>query len=249
MMPLRRDVPPRFYCQLPLAPNTTVELPPGPAHHAVRVLRLGSGTPITLFNGEGGEFRATVEYTGGRKVHARIGVRSEVERESPLRITLVQGLASVERMDYAVQKAVELGVNAIAPVETSRSVTRLSGPRGEKRCEHWRQIAIAACEQCGRNRVPEIRLPRAIGDWLSDASSALRLLLAPEATQTLAALEPPRGEIELLTGPEGGLSSDEVAAARRAGFRPVNLGPRILRTETAGVAALAAMSALWGDLR
>ena len=226
-----------------------IKLPAGPAHHAAHVLRLGNGAPITLFNGEGGEFPATLE-ARGRQVHARIGARSEIERESPLRVTLVQGLAGIERMDYAVQKAVELGVAAIAPVETSRSVTRLAGTRAQKRCEHWRQIAIAACEQCGRNRVPEIRLPRAFRDWLAEASSsALRLLLAPDATQSLAALEPPRGAVELLAGPEGGLSPDEIAAALRAGFRPVRLGPRILRAETAGVAALTAMGALWGDLR
>lgn len=241
---------PRFFCPLPLAANTTIELPPGPAHHAVRVLRLGSGAAITLFSGEGGEFPATLEHAGGRKVHARIGTRREIERESPLEVTLVQGMASVERMDYVVQKSVELGVTVIAPVETSRSVSRLDGPRAEKRCEHWRQIAIAACEQCGRNRVPEIRLPRGLDDWLAEASSAaLRLLLAPHAALSLSALEAPRGPVELLAGPEGGLSPDETAAAQRAGFRAVHLGPRTLRTETAGTAALAAMNALWGDWR
>ena len=244
----RSDVIPRFFCPLPLTANTTIELPPGPAHHAVRVLRLGSGAAITLFTGEGGEFSATLEHAGERTVHARIGARHEMERESPLEVTLVQGMASVERMDYLVQKSVELGVTAIAPVETSRSVVRLAGPRAEKRCEHWRQIAITACEQCGRNRVPVIRLPRGLDDWLAEASAvALRLLLAPDATQSLATLEAPRGPVELLVGPEGGLSPDETAAAQRAGFRTVHLGPRTLRTETAGPAALAAMNAFWGD--
>ena len=226
-----------------------IKLPAGPAHHAAHVLRLGSGAPITLFNGEGGEFPATLE-AGGRHVHARLGTRNEIERESPLHVTLVQGLAGVERMDYAVQKAVELGVAAIVPVETSRSVTRLAGTRAQKRCEHWRQIAIATCEQCGRNRVPEIRLPRAFREWLAEpSSSVLRVLLSPDATQSLAALEAPRGPVELLAGPEGGLAPEETAAALGAGFCGVRLGPRTLRTETAGVAALAAMNALWGDWR
>ncbi|HXX86727.1 MAG TPA: 16S rRNA (uracil(1498)-N(3))-methyltransferase [Casimicrobiaceae bacterium] len=239
---------PRFYCAMPLAKDTTIQLPEGPARHAVSVLRLRSGSAITLFNGEGGEFSATIEDVARRNIRARIESHHDVERESPLHVTLVQGLASVERMDHVVQKAVELGVTAIAPVETSRSVMRISGPRAERRREHWRQIAIAACEQCGRNRVPEIRLPGAFGDWLAEASpAARRLLLAPDATQSLSALEAPRGAIELLAGPEGGLSAGEAAAARRAGFRAVRLGPRVLRTETAGVAALAAINALWGD--
>lgn len=245
-----RDVIPRFFCPIALAENATIELPPSVAHHAARVLRLQTGDRITLFNGEGGEFAATLEYDRASRILARVGGRDSVERESPLAVTLVQGLASAERMDYAVQKAVELGVAAIAPVETSRSVSRLAGTRAEKRCDHWRQIAIGACEQCGRNRVPAIHVPRDIHDWLSRPSSAaLRLLLATDAAQSLALLDRPAGAVELLAGPEGGLSPEENAAARSAGFREVHLGPRTLRTETAGLAALAAMNALWGDLR
>jgi len=241
---------PRFYCPIPLTSETTIELPPGPAHHAARVLRLREGAAITLFNGEGGEFSATLNHAGATRVRARIGAWDAVERESPLVVTLVQGLASTERMDYAIQKAVELGVGAIAPVETSRSAARLDGQRAEKRRAHWRQIAIGACEQCGRNRVPDIRLPCAFDDWLAGASpAALRLMFNAEATQTLTAIEAPRGAIELLVGPEGGFSPEEGAAALRAGFRAVRLGPRILRTETAGPAALAALNSLWGDWR
>ena len=241
---------PRFYCPLPLEPNTVIELPPAPAHHALRVLRLGTGAAITLFNGEGGEFSATLEHNGSRKVHARIGAPRAVERESPLAVTLAQGLASVERMDYAIQKAVELGVAAIVPVATARSVTRLDAERAEKRRAHWQQIAIGACEQCGRNRVPEVQLPYGIDAWLRQPSTAtLRLLLLPDAEESLTAFESPRGAVDLLVGPEGGLSADETTAAMHAGFRAVRLGPRTLRTETAGLVALTAMNALWGDLR
>ena len=240
---------PRFYCSIPLAPGATIELPAGPAHHAARVLRLKAGAAVTLFNGDGGEFLARLERVDGRGVGARIGAWNRVERESPLAVTLVQGLASAELMDFVVQKAVELGTAVITPVATARSVARLGGPRAERRCDHWRQVAIAACEQCGRNRVPVICVPRDFGDWLAEPSAAkLRLLLAPDATQSLADFEP-RDSIEILAGAEGGLVPDETAAALRAGFRTVRLGPRTLRTETAGLAALAAINALWGDWR
>jgi 16S rRNA (uracil1498-N3)-methyltransferase len=240
----------RFYCPGPLASGATVDLPAGAAHHAARVLRLGTGAPITLFNGNGGEFAAVLERADARVVRARVGEWRGVERESPLAVTLVQGLASVERMDYAVQKAVELGVAAIAPVETARSTARLVGTRAEKRREHWRQIAIGACEQCGRNRLPEIRMPCDFRDWLqSEPPSGVRLLLAADATRPLAALGAPRNSVEMLVGPEGGLTAEETNAALQAGLAAVHLGPRTLRTETAGLAAMAAMNALWGDGR
>jgi 16S rRNA (uracil1498-N3)-methyltransferase len=241
-------VTPRFYCPLPLAPGAIIDLPSGAAHHAARVLRLQAGTAVTLFNGDGGEFAARLERVDARGASARIDAWSGVERESPLAVTLIQGLASAERMDYAVQKVVELGVAAIVPVVTQRSVTRLDAPRAEKRVQHWQQVAIAACEQCGRNRVPLIHPLRDFGDWLAGPSpAALRLLLAGDALQSLADLMRPRGAIEILAGPEGGLAPDETGAAWRAGFRPVRLGPRTLRAETAGLAAMAALNALWGD--
>lgn len=239
---------PRFYCPLPLAPRAIIDLPSGAAHHAARVLRLQSGAAVTLFNGEGGEFAARLERIDAHGASARIDAWHGVERESALAVTLIQGLASAERMDYAVQKAVELGIAAIAPVATARSVTRLDAQRAEKRVLHWQQIAIAACEQCGRNRVPLIHPLREFADWLAVPSpAALRLLLAGDALQSLADLTRPRGAIELLAGPEGGLAPGETAAAWRAGFRPVRLGPRTLRAETAGLAAMAALNALWGD--
>ncbi len=240
----------RLFCPLPLASGARIDLPEGAAHHAARVLRLKRGDELTLFNGEGGEYVARVERIDARTVGVSVGEWRNIERESPLEVTLVQGLATGERMDYAIQKAVELGVAAVQPVTAVRSVTRLDASRAEKRILHWRQIAISACEQCGRNRIPELLPLCDLDDWLSVTSSAsLRLLLAPEAAQALVAMSRPAGSIEFLVGPEGGLAPDETAAALRAGFTSVRLGPRILRTETAALAALGAMNTLWGDWR
>ena len=240
----------RLFCPLPLAAGAQIELPEGAAHHAARVLRLKRGDELTLFNGEGGEFAARIERIDARNVGVSVGEWRDIERESPLAVTLVQGLATGERMDYAIQKAVELGVAAVQPVTAVRSVTRLDAARAEKRILHWRQIAISACEQCGRNRIPELLPLWDLDDWLAVPSRAsLRLLLAPEAMQALVAMSRPTGSIEFLVGPEGGLAADETAAAVRAGFTLVRLGPRILRTETAALAALGAMNTLWGDWR
>jgi 16S rRNA (uracil1498-N3)-methyltransferase len=240
----------RLYCAMTLAAGARVELPEAAAHHAARVLRLAVGDEVTLFNGEGGEFTAHLERIDTRAVVARVGTWREVERESPVAVTLVQGLACADRMDYAIQKAVELGVAAVQPVATLRSVSRPDAPRAQKRVAHWQEIAIAACEQCGRNRVPEVRPLRELGAWLSEPSrSPLRLLLLPDAHTSLASLPPPSGAIECLVGPEGGLDAHEAAAALRAGFVAVHAGPRVLRTETAGASVLAALNALWGDWR
>jgi len=243
-------VTPRFFCPPPLATGAEIALPTGAAHHAARVLRLAAGAAVTLFDGEGGECAARLTRVDGRGVVARIDARRAVERESPLAITLIQGLAAADRMDYAIRKAVELGVTAIVPVRTERSVARLDRERALRRVEHWRQIVIGACEQCGRNRLPAIRTPCDLLEWLrTPSSTSSRLLPAPDATQGLAQLAPPGGAIEILVGPEGGLAPEESAAALAAGFRAVRLGPRILRTETVAPAALAAMNALWGDWR
>lgn len=243
-------VTPRFHCTLPLAEGAEIALPDAAAHHATRVLRLAAGDAVTLFGGDDGEFAARILRIEPRGVHVRIGAAHAAERESPLMVTLVQGLAAADRMDYAIQKAVELGVQSIQPVTTARSVARLDPSRATKRALHWRQIAIAACEQCGRNRLPH--LPPLLGfeAWLAAPSRAsLRLLLAPDGDFALAGLAAPDGPIEILVGPEGGLTPDEAAAAKRRGFRTLRLGPRILRTETAGPAALAALNAQWGDWR
>lgn len=240
---------PRFYCREALAPGAHVELPEPVARHAVRVLRLPPGAPMVLFDGRGGEYPARIERIERDRVVAELGAWQDVERESPLAITLVQALQVGEKMDFTIQKAVELGVRDIVPVESRRSVMRLAGERAAKRVAHWQGVAASACEQCGRNQVPLVAPLEKLESWLArPAHGALRLMLAPDAEQTLVEIAP-AGEVQLLIGSEGGLDPQEVIAATQAGFRAVRLGPRVLRTETAGLAALAAMQAIWGDFR
>jgi 16S rRNA (uracil1498-N3)-methyltransferase len=248
----------RLFCPTSLRGGEVIDLPPAVAHHASRVLRLREGDTVTLFNGEGGEFEARLTRIESRLVSAAVGQHHAVERESPLNITLLQGLAGAERMDYVIQKAVEMGVAGIVPVTTARSVTRLDPARASKRAEHWRSVIVASCEQCGRNRLPllhplcdfdaALRSPDPAEPGAT-AAAALSLVLSPGEGSALTAFDRPSGAIRLLIGPEGGLSADELAAAQRAGFRLARLGPRVLRTETAGVAVLAAMNVLWGDWR
>lgn len=240
---------PRFYCREPLAPGAHIDLPEPVARHAVRVLRLPPGAEMTLFDGRGGEYEARIERIEKDRVIVALGAWQNVERESALSITLVQALQAGEKMDFTIQKAVELGVAEIVPVESRRSVTRLSGERAGKRVAHWQGVAASACEQCGRNRVPIVSPVEALDSWLSrPADGALRLMLAPGAEVSLADL-PPATNVQLLIGAEGGLDPQEVIAAQQVGFRAVRLGPRILRTETAGLAAMATMQALWGDFK
>jgi len=241
---------PRFYCREALSPGAHVELPEPVARHAVRVLRLPPGAPMVLFDGRGGEYPAHIERIERDRVMAVLGAWREVERESPLSITLVQALQASEKMDFTIQKAVELGVRDIVPVESRRSVIRLTGDRAGKRVAHRQGGAAPAWEQCGRNQVPLVAPLEKLEKWLArPAHGALRLMLAPDAEQTLAAIAPPTGEMQLLIGSEGGLDPQEILAATQAGFQAVRMGPRVLRTETAGLAALAAMQALWGDFR
>ena len=231
----------------PLAPGARLELPEPVVRHAVRVLRLPTGTPITLFDGRGGEYPAVLEYVDRDYAYAVVGAWLERECESPLRVTLVQAVQAGDKMDYTIQKAVELGVDNIIPVESRRSVIRLTGDRAAKRVAHWQGVVASACEQCGRNRLPLVAPLEGLDKWFArPRSSALRLMLAPGAATTLSAL-PPAAEVELLVGAEGGLDEREVEAARLAGFTAIRLGPRVLRTETAGLAALAALQILWGD--
>lgn len=240
---------PRFYCREVLAPGARIDLPEPVARHAVRVLRLPPGAPVVLFDGRAGEYEARIERIEKDRVVAALGAWRDVERESGLLVTLVQAVQSGEKMDYTVQKAVELGVSHIVPVDSRRSVTRLAGERAARRVAHWQGVAAAACEQCGRNQVPQVAPVEKLEIWLARPSGgALRLMLAPDAEQSLAGL-PAAKRVELLIGAEGGLAPQEIVAARQAGFQPVRMGPRTLRTETAGLAALAAMQALWGDFR
>jgi 16S rRNA (uracil1498-N3)-methyltransferase len=236
----------RIYVPLPLSPGLEVDLPAGAANH-LRVLRIQAGQALVVFNGEGGEYAAELITLDRKQARVRLAQYRPREAESPLRVTLVQGISKGERMDFTVQKAVELGVAAIAPVFTERSVVQLSGERLDKREQHWRGVAIAACEQCGRNRIPQILPTRPLNDVWGQLGTGQRLVLDPQGDQGLGGLQPQRA-LSLLIGPEGGLTEDEVATAAEHGFLRLRLGPRVLRTETAGIAALAALQALHGDL-
>ena len=239
---------PRFFCPFPLHPGATVELAPAAAHHALKVLRVGAGDAAILFDGRGGHWLATLS-PAGRSLRATLQEFAEGDCEPPLALTLAQGLPAGDKMDLVVQKAVELGVRGIQPVVAKRSVIRLSGERAERRVEHWRNIAVAACEQSGRNRIPVVEpildLPQFLG--LAARENRLGLVCAPGATGSLRDLAAPTAPLSLLIGPEGGFEEGELLAARAAGFRAIGLGPRVLRSETAGLGAVAAIMALWGD--
>ena len=239
---------PRFFCPFPLHPGATVELAAEAAHHALKVLRVGAGDTAILFDGSGGQWHATL-HPAGKALRATLAAFEDHDPESPLALTLVQALPASDKMDFIVQKAVELGVVRIQPVASKRSVIRLSGERAGRRVQHWRNIAIAACEQSGRNRVPTVAaildLPQYLG--IAAQENALRFVCAPGASGSLRDLAVPDVPLSLLVGPEGGFEEDELLAAHAAGFRPLGLGPRVLRTETAGLGAVAAIMALWGD--
>ena len=238
---------PRFHLQAVLAPGAELSLPPDAGHHASRVLRMREGDAIVLFNGEGGEYAGRIVRLSRDGVAVQVGGFEPVERESPLRVTLVQAISAGDRMDLTIQKAVELGVAAVQPILAERTVVRLKGERGDSRRDHWQRVVAAACEQCGRNRVPHVAPALALADYRAPEGS-LTLLLAPEGTASLrtAGVTPGR-PIVLAAGPEAGFSPREEAMLVSAGYAPVRLGPRVLRTETAGPAALAALSALYGD--
>jgi len=240
----------RIFIDQPLGKDNLIALPAEAAHHVARVLRLRVNDPLRLFNGRGGEFGARVESAAKSAVHVRVETYYPIERESPLTIALVQGISRGERMDFTLQKAVELGVSAIVPVLTQRSTVRLEAERSGRRLAHWREVIISACEQSGRNQIPPIEPIQPLAQWLAHAPPGLRLLLAPETTQTLSTLTTkPTGPVTLLVGPEGGFSAQESQALVTAGCLPVRFGPRVLRTETAALAALSALQTLWGDMR
>lgn len=239
---------PRIHHPHPLAEGDEIELAPQAAQHVARVLRLKPGAPLILFNGEGGEHPAELVVVEKRRVCVALGPRDPREAESPLAITLVQGISKGDRMDYAIQKAVELGAARIEPIFTERSAVELKGDRLEKKWAHWRGVAVAACEQSGRNRVPEITVPRRFADWLAEPLQGAGITLDPRAGRPMAELEPPVGPVSVLIGPEGGLTDREIQLAGTSGYQGVLLGPRVLRTETAAAAALTAVQLLWGDL-
>lgn len=212
------------------------------------MLRIAIGEDVVLFDGTGGEFMATVAHIGKRDATVTITGFSAVEREAPIGITLVQALATADKMDLIVQKAVELGVTAIAPIASTRATLKLSGERAEKRVQHWQAIAVAACEQCGRNRIPAVAELQTLDQWLAGTRVGTSVLLDPLAEKSLLGSVDAIHPIALLIGPEGGFAPDEIARAARSGVVAAKFGPRTLRTETAGLAAIAALAARFGDL-
>ena len=238
---------PRLHCPAPLAPDLVMNLPPGPARH-VQVLRLQPGTGVTLFNGAGGEWDATIERMGRSDVQVRVGAHHPIEREASRAVHLALGMPANERMDWLVEKATELGVASLQPLVCERSVLRLSGERADKKQAHWQAIAVSACEQSGRNRVPAVARPHDLARWCETPDSQgpmLRLVLSLQAdARPLSEVVAGHGvdPVLLLSGPEGGLSPPELNQAQARGFVPVTLGPRVLRAETAPLAALAYLS-------
>jgi 16S rRNA (uracil1498-N3)-methyltransferase len=243
----------RVHVEGPLTSGKRITLEGNAASHITRVLRLRVGAALVVFDGSGGEYEASIDKAHGGAVTVAIGEHRAIERESPLALTLAQGVSRGERMDLVVQKATELGVTQLVPVLTERSVVRLTAQQSDRKVNHWRAIAIAACEQCGRNRLPSVAPPVALAAFLrgeesTGAAGHTRLLLSPEGTATLQdLLRPGANALTVLIGPEGGLTDEEEQAAVAAGFSPVRLGPRVLRTETAAIAALALLQRERGD--
>jgi len=241
---------PRFYCPQPLVPGSVVDLPDAVAHH-LHVVRQQAGDELVLFNGEGGQARARLVEIGKRRASAEVLALDAVDVELPFRVTLAQGLPEGSKMDWIVEKAVELGAAAIVPLAAQRSVVRLSGERADKRLAHWQGVVVSASEQCGRNRLADVAPVQDFNRWLGqDADGGVRILLSPRADASLAqwARATPARDVTLLVGPEGGFTDQEEDAARAAGALALSMGPRVLRTETAGLAALAILAAGWGGI-
>ncbi|MCG6656728.1 16S rRNA (uracil(1498)-N(3))-methyltransferase [Halomonas campisalis] len=238
---------PRIHVAADYEVGGDVVLPEGPARHVARVLRLGEGSPLILFDGAGREARAVLVEASRKRVVARVEAVEAGQGESPVAVHLGQAIAKGDRMDYAIQKAVELGVAAITPLYTEHGDVRLKGEREAKKLAHWQAVAASACEQCGRAVVPRVHPPRPLGEWLAARDEALRLVLHPATGGALERVPAP-ATAALLIGPEGGLAEPEVETALAAGFSPLSLGPRILRTETAPVVALALLQHRFGDL-
>jgi len=236
---------PRFYIEARLREGSTCALPDESAHHAVRVLRLRNGDEVTLFDGRGGEYAARIAAIERSRVAIDVLGHRAIEREAPLRVTLVQAVSAGEKMDSTVRKAVELGVAGIQPVLATRSVARPKGERAENRREHWQKVAIAACEQCGRNRIPAVLPLVPLADYR--AGEGFKILLSPLSELALSKLSLKGEQFILAAGPEAGFSPEEEAALAAQGFVPVKVGARVLRTETAALAAVAALNALRGD--
>ena len=241
----------RVFVEADLTPGSIVELPPDTASHLAKVLRARSGDELILFNGDGCEFAGVIEAVRGSRVSALVGDGRPVDRESPFVITLVQCVPRGDRMDFIVQKATELGVARIVPVLSQRSVVRLDKAHAESKSAHWRAVAVSACEQCGRNRLPAVEAAQPLLSYLGEPArgSGARLVFEPQSPpHARTAAHGPAGAAEIAIGPEGGFASDELEAFRVAGYSQVGLGPRILRSETAAIAALVWLQARFGDM-
>ncbi|MDP1659711.1 MAG: 16S rRNA (uracil(1498)-N(3))-methyltransferase [Methylotenera sp.] len=239
----------RFYTNNPLTLGATIQLSDSAAAHATRALRLSVGDSAIVFNGNGFDYECELASIKKNEVLAKITATKQINNASPLRITLLQAISSGDRMDYTIQKAVELGVTSIQPITSQRSVVKLSAERAKKRTEHWQNVAISACEQSGRTLVPNVAAPLSLQQWLAanPKANSMRLLLNPIGALRLTELAKPNDEIQLLIGAEGGLAEVEIDLANNYGFQSIVLGPRILRTETAALATISALQTLWGD--
>lgn len=238
----------RVYTGQPLSCGAEVLLEESAARHLATVLRMQPGDPVTLFNGAGGEYEATLGTCSGKRVTATVGDFLEIERESPLHIHLGIGLSRGERMDWVMQKATEAGVSEITPLYTERTEVKLKGDRSDKKQRHWQQICASACEQSYRNRLPTQHEPIALEQWLDQVCADQKLVLHHRSSHTLAQLRNHHPvSCALLIGPEGGLSEREITAALAKGFQPLKLGPRVFRTETAPIVAISVLQSLWGD--
>jgi 16S rRNA (uracil1498-N3)-methyltransferase len=240
----------RLFVLHDLIPGERIRIDGERAHYIGKVLRCRPGEQLQLFNGDGDEFTARIESISKSAVECSVGERLQRDVESPLRVRLIQGVSRGDRMDTVVQKATELGVRRLSPLLAEFSVVRLDAERSDKKQRHWAAISQSACEQCGRNRPPQIDLPCRFDEVLREtpAAGTARLILLPTATESLASLDIAPRDVELLIGPEGGFSRTEQERALAAGFRPVALGPRVLRTETAAISVLTLVQAMWGDL-
>lgn len=238
----------RVYTEQPLLPAGSIELEEPASHYLARVLRLSEGDPLILFNGDGRDYLAEISGIRKKRVLVRVLESKDPANESPLKINLVQAICRGERMDYVLQKATELGVSSIQPLKSQRVEVRLDETRQAKRMVHWQRVVISACEQSGRALVPAVHTPLSLPEWMASADAPPRLVLDPFSESRLSDLSVTASSISILVGPEGGFTGEEMAKARARGVIPVSLGPRVLRTETAGPAAIAVVQAKAGDL-
>ncbi len=236
----------RIYTDQGLTQNSNLRLTGQTAHYLSKVLRLKVNAELILFNGDGYEYAAIITSIQKKEIDLEISTASPAASESPLQTILALGISRGERMDLAIQKSTELGVTEIVPLFTEFSEVKLQGERLQKKLKHWQQIAISACEQSGRNSLPVVQSPISLTDWCEQTACELKLILAPDQGKSIAEMET-SGQVALLIGPEGGFSEQEIATAVNTGFHPVRLGPRVMRTETAPVAALSCLQLLWGD--